>query len=734
MSEEFKNQSTYQVPAQNFSHSKSFNVGAQEFNPKKLGKQASKLEFQFSDNPEISSQNIQDLILLGINQNGDIGSQWVPQKKDAKKQWKRQDQQMDNIIQTNNKSKSQQFYQTKADKKARPNIVKANYDNPDYEHMDEIKSVQKQMSLQNQSANSLLGFTYQEDDYNNGQSYSNSYKGFKGKRRGGKQNYRPQKDYNIQSAFKFIVRRGKDYTLNVYDPNEIIDWKDVTTVMFNMSNADDVQCPICLENLTQMIAPKITKCGHIFCWPCVLQYLAYEKQYNWKRCPLCNESIQKNELKQVKVTQSVYYKEGSIIKFNLMIRNKANIIVSDKQKQSPKLNQFDGDQSDKKHTSKVKLPTQKFPSQKSEEFHGCRVLISDRQEEKNDYERDLKILMEDFKLMESSNEYQKIPYINEAIEHCHKEINKLNDTNYQDQIQEEPIDFQEKKRIHNKKQTLKNKLSQPDEIEENDQDFYYFYQSSTGENLFLHPLCYNILYQSYEKYDDFPKQIEAQVLEVNQGIADQDDPDFKKYQDLNHLPDGSPYGFVEVDMSSLVSESIYREFEKDISYRERHRKRKQQREEKYAGKVERIQEEKFEQIKRQAINSVNTESFFLVPGVVRNYEPRSSQDEESKQSEEEIKKEQEQEAEQVQNMTNDQKLWKEFGSLLVKDKRTIQSIRKDNFIGIEVKNFAKKAVEDLHGKEQDEFDCKDDGFGFASSSITVIEGKGPKKRKRGGRK
>jgi hypothetical protein len=44
-----------------------------------------------------------------------------------------------------------------------------------------------------------------------------------------------------------------------------------------MINAGDVQCPICLENLPAMIAPRITKCGHIYCWPCVLQYLAYDK-------------------------------------------------------------------------------------------------------------------------------------------------------------------------------------------------------------------------------------------------------------------------------------------------------------------------------------------------------------------------------------------------------------------------------------------------------------------------
>ncbi len=118
--------------------------------------------------------------------------------------------------------------------------------------------------------------------------------------------------------------------LNIYDPNENIEWKDVVQVIFNMTNADDVQCPICLENLKCMVAPKITKCGHIYCWPCVLQYLAYERDRNWKKCPLCNESIYKHELKNVKIVQTNYYKEGSVIKFNLMVRNKANIIVKDK--------------------------------------------------------------------------------------------------------------------------------------------------------------------------------------------------------------------------------------------------------------------------------------------------------------------------------------------------------------------------------------------------------------------
>lgn len=151
----------------------------------------------------------------------------------------------------------------------------------------------------------------------------------------------------MQSVLKFVVKSGKDYLLNLYDPNEIIEWRDVVKVMYNMINADDVSCPICLENLDQMVAPRITKCGHIFCWPCVLQYLAYEKEKSWKRCPLCYDPVYKNELRNVDIIRSKEYKTGELIKFNLMVRSKTNVILKDKGKTGK---------------AKGELPTNNFPS------------------------------------------------------------------------------------------------------------------------------------------------------------------------------------------------------------------------------------------------------------------------------------------------------------------------------------------------------------------------------------
>ncbi len=63
------------------------------------------------------------------------------------------------------------------------------------------------------------------------------------------------------------------------------------------------------------------------------------------------------------------------------------------------------------------------------------------------------------------------------------------------------------------------------------------------------------------------------------------------------------------------------------------------------------------------------------------------------------------------------------------DKTHAQSIRKDTLEGIELSSQAKKALEAKKRKNSDDFECKEDGFMFASSQITVMQGK-PKKKKR----
>lgn len=124
------------------------------------------------------------------------------------------------------------------------------------------------------------------------------------------------------------------YLVNLLDSNEKVNWRDVVQVQHEMVNSKDITCPICMEALEDMVCPRITKCGHIYCWPCVLQYLDFEKDYNWKRCPLCFDPVYQLDLKNVVIRQNKYYKAGNTMKFDLMVRSKGGTIAKNKHLES----------------------------------------------------------------------------------------------------------------------------------------------------------------------------------------------------------------------------------------------------------------------------------------------------------------------------------------------------------------------------------------------------------------
>lgn len=77
----------------------------------------------------------------------------------------------------------------------------------------------------------------------------------------------------MQANLKFIL--NQNYTQkslpSKYDPDYQVNWDDVFMVV--SPKATEYVCPICrYEN---MIAPVISKCGHIFCLPCILHYFIY---------------------------------------------------------------------------------------------------------------------------------------------------------------------------------------------------------------------------------------------------------------------------------------------------------------------------------------------------------------------------------------------------------------------------------------------------------------------------
>ena len=133
---------------------------------------------------------------------------------------------------------------------------------------------------------------------------------------------------HVQANHRFVLKpnRNQDYFFATYDPDFEIEWEDIFLV--HAKRNTDYMCPICREE--KMIAPLISKCGHIFCWPWILHYMLYSKDSegeDWRKCPLWEELVFKTSLKFVKLFIKPPPKEEEVHTFYLAFRNQCSTVV-----------------------------------------------------------------------------------------------------------------------------------------------------------------------------------------------------------------------------------------------------------------------------------------------------------------------------------------------------------------------------------------------------------------------
>ncbi|KAG7099751.1 hypothetical protein E1B28_001564 [Marasmius oreades] len=115
------------------------------------------------------------------------------------------------------------------------------------------------------------------------------------------------KERFVNAQYRFVMNPMGDYTVHFADPDIFFQWNDILQVIIPRSSAlasaaaneeyeGHTSCPICLSAPN---APRMTKCGHIFCFPCILHYLNTSEN-KWARCPICFDSVTSAQLKSVK--------------------------------------------------------------------------------------------------------------------------------------------------------------------------------------------------------------------------------------------------------------------------------------------------------------------------------------------------------------------------------------------------------------------------------------------------
>jgi len=126
-----------------------------------------------------------------------------------------------------------------------------------------------------------------------------------------------KKERFVHANYRFVVSSHGSYKNLLADPDAAVDWENIEQV--RMFSHSDYECPICLH---PPIAPKIPKCGHVFCWPCILQHLSYGSA----KCPICGSFIRAADLCSVHIDVAPRYAEGNTVQFKLMKRTKSSVI------------------------------------------------------------------------------------------------------------------------------------------------------------------------------------------------------------------------------------------------------------------------------------------------------------------------------------------------------------------------------------------------------------------------
>ncbi|XP_022102133.1 RING finger protein 10-like [Acanthaster planci] len=129
------------------------------------------------------------------------------------------------------------------------------------------------------------------------------------------------KEQFLQANCQFVVKSGGDYTSQCVDSDKLVDWDLIEQV--RIVSPEVPSCPICLYPPT---AAKITRCGHIYCWTCMLHYLALGEK-TWRKCPICYEAVHQQDLKSVVAKATHSYSQGDEITFRLMKREKGSVIT-----------------------------------------------------------------------------------------------------------------------------------------------------------------------------------------------------------------------------------------------------------------------------------------------------------------------------------------------------------------------------------------------------------------------
>ncbi|KAK9173924.1 Zinc finger, C3HC4 type (RING finger) family protein [Cryptosporidium meleagridis] len=367
---------------------------------------------------------------------------------------------------------------------------------------------------------------------------------------------------SISSKFKFVQQNCrifllKDFNLNrntsVLSYDKItFDWRNVGLIELIYFDSDEfIKCPICLDS--DLLVPKISNCGHIYCWPCIIKLMniilekdEYAKKF---KCPICFSNVLLNELVSLRYQIVKKVQIGSEINLCLLYRNISSPLIHFE------LNMKNSD-------GKVLLER----NEKGAQFQRI-GLISDQNE----------ILLHDLQMLrmrklesEKSGLNEEICYIEECISiienilklkgvtpSCEIFSNDAFDmllSHYGETELLEELEY----RFINSSANCSNQC--------NMKDIFYFYQLFDGQLVFLEPFYVKVLQTEFGSIENLPKALlNVSITSIKEFIISHQN--IRKYKFLSHIPMGSKIYIVGINVLPYISTKTKETFNVELEKR-----------------------------------------------------------------------------------------------------------------------------------------------------------------------
>lgn len=371
----------------------------------------------------------------------------------------------------------------------------------------------------------------------------------------------------LQANYKFIISPFHDgFDEGFYDPDTLVSWSLVEEVIVPVADSDrDCICPVCLGSA---YLPKITRCGHIFCYLCLLQYFGPDER---KKCPICADKTSREDLRNVQFTQVSGPEVGKPFTFKLISCERGSLqprAVSDEAlylhgappPSTLSLSRLpSNDLSNDSIFSRVTTASieylQDMLLRESSELQQLRLASLDTSQS-------------------GRGDTEYLPYIAEALS-LNESKSYLLASSIRRQSEESPRGGKSRSNsnLSENEDVPVGLFVTDDEEEMKVPTVSYFFQSAEGELVFLHSVSFKpLLAQAENNFLFLPRLLAAPVLDTETIKVT---PSMRtKLPFMHHLPQQCDVVLVELDLRGIVGAEHLKPYVDEINKRAKLRKKK----------------------------------------------------------------------------------------------------------------------------------------------------------------